>query len=152
MKRYVALFLIIVSCNQPASLSEDQRKAIIAETTKMLDNYCEDVKKEGLMAEFKYLDDSEDFFWIPPGYKSAISYDSVAVVLKENASMKIDKRYDSLHIIPLNKEIASFSAIVRFPVADSTGKTSDFSLIESGVLIKRKDGWKFLNGQTTAVE
>jgi hypothetical protein len=36
-------------------------------------------------------------------------------------------------------------------MSDTSGKTSSFSLIESGVLIKREDGWKLLSGQTSII-
>jgi hypothetical protein len=37
-------------------------------------------------------------------------------------------------------------------VTDTSGKTSHHVLVETGTLIKRKGGWKLLNGQTNLVK
>ena len=126
---------------------------MIKEIRQTLDDYAKDVKSGGLTAEFKYLDSSADFFWVPPGYQSAISFDSVATVLKQNALKfkSVDNMYDSLRIIPLARHLASYTARVSSTITDTTGAVFKFSLIETGILIRRKDGWKFLSGQTTTI-
>ena len=70
------------ACRQSAELSASEKMAVSEEVRTMLGRYFEDMNKEGLLSEFRYLDNSPDFFWVPPGYTSSISYDSVAVVLK----------------------------------------------------------------------
>jgi hypothetical protein len=128
-------------------------KNIIAEVEQMMNAYYDDIRNEGLLAEFKYLDSTDDFYWVPPGYDSAISYDSVATVLKQNAGAyrEIDNNWDVLEIVPLSKDSASYSGKLRSRMTDTSGKTVTISLLESGMVIKRKDGWKLLCGQTSIV-
>jgi hypothetical protein len=54
-----------------------------------------------------------------------------------------------LKIIPLSKELASYTGRLNSTIVNKLGKVMTFSLVETGVLIKRKDGWKLLNGQTS---
>lgn len=145
--------LTVISCNQSTTLNENEKANIIKDVRASLDNYFSDIKKSGLTAEFKYLDNSSDFFWVPPGYTNAISYDSVAAILKKHApnSRSIDNSIDSLRIIPLSKELASYYARINSTMIDTTGKAETFTLIESGVWIKRNDGWKLLSGQTAVL-
>lgn len=103
--------LTIVSCRQSTSLTETEKTSIVLDIRKTLNNYYNDIRKSGLTAEFKYLDNSSDFFWVPPGYSSSISYDSVTTVLKQNAPKYkfIDNSFDTLRIVPLNKELATYT-------------------------------------------
>ena len=116
----------------------------------MLDNYHDDIKKGGLTAEFKYLDDSEDFFWVPPGYESALTYDSVKTILETNASnfRNVEFHWDVLQIFPLTNEIVNYAGIVGGQLTDTSNNSIIVSIIESGTLIKRHDGWKLLSGQS----
>lgn len=89
MKRHTLTFiilLILISCRQSESLSDNDRAGIIKDVRQTLDSYYGDIKKSGLTAEFKYLDNSTEFFWVPPGFSSSISYDSVTTILKQNAA------------------------------------------------------------------
>ena len=146
--------LTIVSCTQPSTLSGNEKATIIAEATRTLQNYYADIKKSGLTAEFDYLDQSADFFWVPPGYSAAIFYDSVAAVLRQNAPnyISINNAFDALKIIPLSKELATYTGRLHSTMIDTAGIATTFSLVETGVLIKRKDGWKLLHGQTALVK
>ncbi len=141
----------IVSCSHPVPLTENEKAAIVSDVRQTLDHYYDDIRKSGLTAEFKYLDHSSEFFWVPPGYAGAISYDSVAAVLQQNAPnyKSIDNSFDTLRIIPLSKELATYTGRLSSTMTDTSGVTITFSLVETGVLIKRKDGWKLLNGQTS---
>jgi hypothetical protein len=143
--------LTIVSCRQSKPLTENDKANIIEEVHQTLDNYYKDIRKSGLTAEFKYLDNSSEFFWVPPGYSSSISYDSVTIVLKQNAPKYklIENSFDTLLIIPLSKELATYTGRLNSTMTDTSDKTMTFSLVETGVLIKRKDGWKLLSGQTS---
>jgi len=102
------------------------------------------------MSEFKYLDNSKDFFWVPPGFNSPLSYDSVRIIIEANAKaiQSVNYKYDTLFINPLSFTIANYSAIVSGNLIDTAGIISPVRLIESGVLIKREDGWKLLSGQS----
>jgi hypothetical protein len=145
------LILILLSCRQPAALTDSEKATITDSIHQTLRNYLNDIKRSGLMAEFKYLDHSPDFFWVPPGYAGAISYDSVAAILKKSAPKYklVENSFDTLHIVPLNKELATYAGRLQSAMTDSSGVTRHFSLLETGVMIKRADGWKLLNGHTS---
>ena len=147
--------LILGSCSETHSfLAESQKKAIGDSVRLTLNNYFSDVKKEGLIAEFKYLDSSSDFFWVPPGYSSAISYDSVALILRKYHPFytSVENSWEQLSIRAITEELASYTGRIRSVSTDTSGKRSDFILVETGIAIKRETGWKLLNGQTSLVE
>lgn len=152
--RLVMIVLLAAACSQSETLTDTDRIKIVSEATGMLENYYRDIRQEGLKAEFKYLDNSPDFFWVPPGYTRAISYDSVATILRANASLlkSVDNSFDTLSVIPLSKQLATYSGRLRSVVTDTSGLTSTHRLVETGTLIKRKDGWKLLNGQTSIIQ
>ena len=151
-KTFCLVLLVIFSgCKQKSEvLSKADRLTIRAEIRQMFNNYHSDIKKEGLKAEFKYLDRSSDFFWVPPGYENALSFDSVQAILISNSkSIKaIEFSWDTLQIFPLTQHIATYSGIVNGIMTDTTNTQSTFKIIESGTIIKRKEGWKLLNGQS----
>lgn len=155
-KLFLTLIIIplLVSCRQSATLNQTEKEIIRKEVEQTLNDYYTDIRKSGLSAEFKYLDNSPDFFWVPPGSSIALSYDSVSTVIKQNAKncKSVDNTFQSLRIIPLSKDQASYTARIRSTITDTSGKTMTFSLIETGILIKRQDGWKLLHGQTAIVE
>ena len=144
-----------ISCREPdIGLTQSDRKMISDSIRQTLNNYFADIKKEGLTAEFKYLDSSSDFFWVPPRYKSSISYDSIAAILKTYAPFyqSTDNSWETLMINPLSHNLASYSGRIQSITTDSSGKVSKFTLIETGLVIKRETGWKLLNGQTSVIE
>lgn len=148
---YLCVILVLISCNPDRSM--DQQK-INEEVRQMLNSYYSDVNREGLMAEFRYLDDSPDFSWIPPGYQSALSYDSVRAEVERNARLfkTVNFRWDTLRVIPLAEDVANYSGVVRGSMTDTAGIQSVVALLESGTVIRRSDGWKILNGHTTVLE
>jgi hypothetical protein len=145
--------LMLWSCGESKPMADNQKRAIIDNIQYTLDSYYEDIKREGLTAEFKYLDQSPEFFWVPPGYTSALSYDSIEHILKQNLSKfkSVDNSFDTLRIIPLSGELATYTAQIHSTVTDTFNKISTYSLIETGVVIKRKTGWKLLSRQTSLV-
>lgn len=158
MAKYLIILqfsLALFSCRQNSNhVAELDREKIVNSIRATLDNYYSGIKKNGLTAEFKYLDNSPDFFWVPPGYTSSISYDSVVAVLKQNAPnyKLIDNSFDTLSIIPLSNQLATYTGRINSLMVDTLGQEITFSLVETGVLIKRKDGWKLLNGQTSILK
>jgi hypothetical protein len=158
MRRFISLLLLLLlffSCEvRTRQITSDEEHELISSIRQMLHNYYADIKSHGLNAEFNYLDNSSDFFWVPPGYSTAISYDSVAKILKQNAPLyrSVDNAIDTLRIIPLDKQLAIYTATLRSTITDTTGVVTILSLVETGVLIKRNDGWKLLSGQTSVVE
>ncbi len=154
MKRHtLTLFILLtlIGCRQSESLSDNDKAGIIKDVRQTLDSYYGDIKKSGLTAEFKYLDNSTEFFWVPPGFSSSISYDSVTSILKHNAPTykSIDNSFDTLQIIPLTKELVTYSGRISSTMIDTANKVMTFKLVETGVLIKRSNGWKLLHGQTS---
>lgn len=149
-----ALLLLLLSC-QPEKRPPDFDKAAAAESARrMLYDYHAAIQREGLAGEFPYLDTSADFFWVPPGYTSALSYDSVRAILEANAGAfsSVEFRWDTLRLFPLSPEIVNFTGIVSGQMVDTAGVSASTSIIESGTLIRRKDGWKLLSGQSAVLE
>lgn len=135
-------------------LTENEKQNISTEVEKTLKSYCDDMREKGMMAEFKYLDSSEDFFWVPPGYHSAIGYDSVVAVVTKNAAnfSKVDNKYETLRIIPLNHNLATYTCKLKSQVTMPGGLVHDFIFLETGNMIKRGQEWKILSGQTTLIQ
>jgi len=144
MRAFQLLLVVLFSysCSQStSSLSDAQKNNISKEIQQTLSDYYSDIKKEGLLAEFKYLDSSSDFLWVPPGFTSPISFDSVAIILKKNAPLlrSVINSWNTLHVYPLSEELASYSGKLHSKIMDTTGKTSGVDLIESRVMIKRAE-------------
>lgn len=147
---YVIAGLLFCSCCETANQQAFDKDKVKQEVIQMLAEYHEDIRKEGLMAEFKYLDSSENFFWVPPGYTSALTYDSVKSILEKNAKAirSVSFNWKVLHVFPLSDEIADYWGIVEGIMTDTAGIESKPKIIESGTVIKRTDGWKLLSGQS----
>jgi hypothetical protein len=145
--------LTLVACQSSAELTKAEKQTVIDDAGKMLQSYYDDIAVSGLMAEFPYLDSSADFFWVPPGFSNAISYDSVAIYIRQNALLfsKVINKWDTLHITPLTNQLASYTGVLHSTITDTSGVTETYSMIETGLLIKRDDKWKLLNGQTAAL-
>lgn len=145
-----SLFIVLISCVHTPDLSNDRKDEIKNEVQIFLKSYHSAIAKNGLTAEFDYLDNSPDFFWVPPGYSSALNYDSIASILETNAKnfKKVQFSWKSLELFPLSNSIVNFSGIVNGEMTDLSGKTTQMSILESGTLIKRSEGWKLLSGQS----
>ena len=144
-------FVALGACRPPSpSLTSEEQAIITDEVSETIRNYYADVRANGLLAETNYLDSSEHFFWVPPGYSSAISYDSVLGVLKQKAVMfrSIDNRLDTLRVVPLSLDLATYSARIHSRMVDTSGGESAFTLMETGLFIRREQGWKLFSGQT----
>lgn len=151
----ISPFLVVVvcltACQQDRSLTDAQKADVIEEVRVTLDNYYADIRKSGLTAEFKYLDSTDEFFWVPPGFHSAISFDSVEAILNENAGKYklVENVFQQLEIIPLTRDHASYTGRLTSTTTDTTNNTVSVSLVETGVLIRRDGRWKLLHGQTS---
>lgn len=150
----IIIFSHMQACQLSGALNEEEKETVASEVRQMLINYDTDIRKNGLPAEFKYLDNTPDFFWVPPGFSSPLSYDSVANIIKDNAAMfaMVDNKWDTLAIYPLTNELATFTGRINSMLLPVTGSVIKTTLMETGTAIKRKDGWKILNGQTTIVK
>jgi len=155
MRYRLFFFIILVSftgCKEQINTSKQtvDKEHVSTEILQMFDAYHTAIKENGLKAEFDFLDNSSDFFWVPPGYNAPQSYDQVKNALIENdkAITTIEFKFDTIQIYPLSNFIANYTGIVSGKMIDTAGVLSTFKIIESGALIKRKTGWKLLSGQS----
>ena len=144
--------LLLAGCtyaNQSASTPFDS-VAVEQEVRQTLDDYFAATRTGGITAGFQFLDRSETFFWVPPGYQAGIDYDSVISVLTTAAPgiRSVDNHWTDLTINPLNDTIAVFHGEIRSAMTDTGGASSTTLLLETGILVKRPVGWKLLGGQT----
>ncbi len=150
------LALAIAGCQQAETPRWDKAKKekVLKEVTAMLHNYFSDIKKEGLTAEFRYLDNSPDFFWVPPGYQTVIYYDSVykTLLIHDQGLQSVAFYWSSLEVHPLSEEIANYTGIVKGTIVDTAGQVNQVHMIETGTAIKRAEGWKILSGQSRNLE
>jgi len=152
---FFILFLLAVNaCQSPPEFTKEDQQNVADSVRQTLMNYNSDINRSGLTAEFLYLDSSNDFFWVPPGYVAPITYDSVTNYIRQSAPLfrHINNTWDSLRVIPLTKELASYTGRLRSVMTDTSGRITSYFLIETGTMIKRTGGWKLLSGQTSLVE
>ena len=146
----ISLFLILISCQFNTKNDKFDTNVVSTEARLMLENYHKDINQYGLMSEFKYLDSTKNFFWIPPGYKTPLDFDSVRSILtKTSKSLKtVFFKMEDLKLHPLSKKYVNYSATIEGHIVDTSGNKSEVSIIESGILVKREDGWKLFSGQS----
>ncbi len=127
---------------------------VISECKKTLLEMNADIKQFGFPAEMNYLDTSKDFFWLPPGYVTPINFDTVFQILGRNSMIysSVDNSFDSLFVRPINSELASYYARIHSVMKKISGETLEVRMNEVGTMIKRKDGWKLLNGHTVILK
>ena len=147
---YVFFFMATFSSFAQEPLSIKEKETISQEVKMMLDNYHTDIVKDGIEDELMYLDSSSDFFWVPPGYNSALDYDTIKDILLTNSKTinDIEFSWETIKIFPLTNKIATYTGIVKCIEVDTSNTAMTFRIIESGTLVKRESGWKFLNGQS----
>ena len=149
--RFAAALVFLVSCRESAQWTDAEKASVSRDVTAMLKSYSDAIRSNGLLAEFAYLDSSEDFFWVPPGVNSALPYDTIASMIRSNASMlqSVDITWEELRVVPLTANLATYSGRLNSLMIATSGKVSKTRLVETGLVIKRNDGWKLLSGQTT---
>lgn len=151
LKLTIVCLAAVLSCRpEVGNISGDQKAKVVGEVQQFFENYFNAIASRGLMAEADYLDQSQDFFWVPPGYHSPISYDSVMNILRLTAPQltSVKNSFDTLRIIVLNEKLVTYAGTLQSVMTDASGNVKSIQLIETGVVIKRDDGWKLLNGQT----
>ncbi|GAA4462135.1 hypothetical protein GCM10023093_08130 [Nemorincola caseinilytica] len=143
--------LLLAACKDHTALSERQRAEVSGEVKTMLYKYCADVKARGLHAEYDHIDNSGEFFWVPPGATAPLCFDTVISMIGRNAGMykDVNNTFDTLVVTPLTTRLAAYSARIRSATTDTAGKYVVVYLVETGTVIKRKNGWKLLCGQTS---
>jgi hypothetical protein len=153
----ISIFIVVVaisSCRDTKGhLTDSEKETVTREVQGTLSDYYSDIREKGLRAEFAYLDTSAAFFWVPPGSGIPLSYDSIYKVLNQNAPMfkSIVNEWDTLRVTPLSLELALYTGRLRSTATDTSGMVSTVRLVETGLMIKRMDGWKLLSGQTSLV-
>ena len=155
--RFLALLLslcTLASCRTPDTFTEADQQRVTAEVDSMLHAYLDAMREGGLEAEFDYLESTDAFFWVPPGYNSWISYDSVKTILHATAPTlrSVDYRWESLRIDPISHDRAIYTGTLSGALIDTSGQVTSLSMIETGTVIRREDGWKLLNGQSAVLD
>lgn len=145
---------IVAMCAFACDSSKPNVSKVQKEVQQMLESYHRDMSDSGLMAEFKYLDNSDDFFWNPPGYDSTLNYSEVRAEITKNSKIfkQVNYQWKSLRIYPLTATHANFSGIVKGEMTVNSGAGIKVEMLESGTVIKRNDGWKILSGQTALLK
>lgn len=156
IRNYLFLILIPISffsCNKEPD-KEFDTAIVEKEVKEMFIAYDDSVRKNGIEGEFFFLDNSEQFYWVPPGYKYALHYDSIAKILHEYAPnfKYINNTWDTLHIMALSDKYASFNGIINSYSVTIDNDTTTSKLSETGLVIKRGEDWKFLSGQTVIID
>lgn len=153
--KYILLLtcLWLWGCQQSQKTAWDRDATRLA-VEKMLVDYHQAMKAGGIAAEFDYLDDSEAFFWVPPGYTTAMNYDEIRAILEDSKGSYSDITLDweSLTVHALSPDIASYSGVVHGIWTDTAEVALEMRLLESGTIIRRSDGWKLLSGQTRVLD
>lgn len=144
---------IFSSCEPTITNPKENKKSDTKEIRDFLHAFHTAVNQYGLKAEFNYLDSTDDFYWIPPGYSKALNYDSFKSILNlsDEGIRQVNFEWDQLNVQLLTENIASFNGVVKGTITDTSNITINVHQIESGTLIKRKNGWKLLNGQSSAL-
>lgn len=154
MKTLISLFSLAVLLASCQPQDHFDKATIEQEVYDMLKAYDDSVRANGIEGEFDFLDDSDEFYWVPPNYKYAITYDSVATILRKMIPRLkyVNNEWDTLRIQALSKNYASFSGVVNSMVVTAGNDTIRTKLSETGLAVRRKNGWKLLSGQTNVIK
>jgi len=147
----LALFFLSSGCSPSDGFTEAGKEEVAHEVKAMLSAYGDAVKKDGLTAEFNFLERSEDYFWVPPGYSSALTYDSTRTIIEANAKMfrSVEYAWDTLRIVPLSRDLATYTGRITAMLTDTSGTLNIFRMLETGLVRRDKSGrWWILSGQS----
>lgn len=151
----MACMAICLSACEPRTRPtfDDVAKAkVIEAATATLHAYYSAICKQGLAAEFEFLDSSDAFFWIPSGSTLAWDYDSVAITIRQNATFldTVCLTWTQLEVAALAPDTAAYSGELHSWSRATSGDTTIADLLESGLLIYRDGKWWLHSGQTRA--
>lgn len=148
------LLIAVQGCQfQQKAWDAEARSQVASEARAVLEAYHAEICREGLLAEFAYLDSSADFHWQPPGSTIEIGYDSVTKAIRQNA-MVIDStcgHWLELNVDAVSWDSARYIGVIEIWTRMANAETSIASLNEEGLMVKRKEGWKLLSGRTELV-
>lgn len=156
--KYLLAFILtsaFLGCAQKQEHEQEfDADKIEKEVKEMLLAYDDSVRKSGINGEFFFLDNSEEFYWVPPGYKYALHYDSIAKILREYAPkfQYIDNNWETLEILALSEKYASFNGILNSTMITIDNDTTSGVFFERGLVVKRGEHWKLLSGQTVNLD
>lgn len=150
----VSIFVLLVGCSEAPSFSEADQRRVAGEVDSMLHAYHDAMREGGLLTEFDFLDSTDAFFWVPPGYDSWLSYDSVESAIQTNARglQSTDFRWEELRIDPISNDYATFTGVVHGVTVDTAGQVTEMDLVETGTVVRREGGWMLLNGQSAVLD
>lgn len=140
--------VLMLGCDHAVDRAHEENAA-----AEMLHAYHQAMERDGLMAEFDYLDSSEFFFWVPPGFSERLEFNDIRPIIAQNAQIYTDVllQWDQLKVQLIQPGLASFSGISSGSWKDTNGVITELAFIESGTLIKRGLDWKILTGQTSVL-
>jgi len=116
----------------------------------MMKSLVSDLNTDGIQSQLKYLDNSDKFQYTFLNSGKIYDYEELKKQLEISSSTdyKVNLSFDEFKITPLSDKLVSYSLILSgYERID--GQNSDISLVETGTLIRRNDGWKIINAQTT---
>lgn len=144
--------VILIGCGSPEQAFD--RAATEQEVRQMLDEYHRAMEEEGLLSEFRYLDNHPDFFWIPPGYESKLDFDSVKMILVRMAPTiaEMELKWEYLDVYPLTSDIATFTGKLHSVTLDKEGNRYESVALETGTAVRRLSGWKLRSGQSRTID
>ena len=147
----VVSFLIFTACQQQYQLTDSQKTEIIKEVETMATQFFIDYNNKNIDAVVRSLDDSPKFFWVFPPETTHLSRDKLvsSLTLEIESALFLEAAWDEIIVEPLASDFAYCKGVFNVVITDSLKNEKKFIGIESAVVVKRKDGWKFLMGQTS---
>ncbi len=107
------------------------------------------VKKVGISARLNYLSHALESFYIPPNHKTEIGSDSLKKLYfswdKQNKI--IDYKLNDIQVYPINMVAASYHYQTEIVFLDSSKTQRAIKQLESGMVIKIENDWRYLNYQ-----
>ncbi|MCU0373181.1 MAG: nuclear transport factor 2 family protein [Ignavibacteria bacterium] len=145
------LLLTAFTCGEKTLKLDDSERAEIVEAVKsMTSRYFEDFHANNVDTVLRHYDTSACFFW-------SITPDTIALKRSAMVTMhrhaikdyaKFEGYWSNIQVEPLTKELAMYHGTYHVNTEDKGGKKGKITGVETGVMVKREDGWKYLAGQT----
>jgi len=116
----------------------------------MLGSFHHDISKSGFNAEFKYVDSSEEFYWVIPGEQEAFQFDTIKAIIMKNGNeyTDINLYWDHLELFSLTHHYCNYTGVVKGSMKDSSGIVNPVNIIETGTIRRNPSGWELLSGQS----
>jgi hypothetical protein len=156
MKLFISLFLVCFfllafTCGEkPLTLSDNDKSDIVKAVKDMTSKYFMDFYTHNVDSVLRHYDTSACFFW-------AITPDTIAMKRSAMVTMhrhavkdytKFEGYWSDMRVEPLTNELAMYHGTYHVLTEDKDGHIGKIMGVETGIMIKREDGWKYLAGQT----